>query len=68
MLNALGIACAVAMVFVPVRDGVVIDGERGPVALQTAAAPVEGTWTSDVRSGWTDATGERRWQFNLRSG
>lgn len=49
MLNARGIACAVAMVIVPVQHGVVIHGARGPAALQTAAAPVEGPLSPTAR-------------------
>lgn len=36
-------------------------------AVTAAQGALEGTWTSDSRSGWTDSSGEVRWQFNLRS-
>ena len=29
-------------------------------------AAAQGSWTADARSGWTDDTGQRRWQFNLQ--
>ena len=29
-------------------------------------AAAQGSWTADARPGWTDDTGQRRWQFNLR--
>lgn len=66
MVNAWGAVGVAALMLVAARAGAVVDEGRLGIA-QAQVAPVQGTWTSDARAGWTDRDGGRRWQFNLRA-
>ena len=65
MLHALSVFWAAALIVTPFGGGPIVSG-RLSGSLQ-AASGIEGTWTSDARSDWSDRAGERRWQVNLRS-